>query len=94
MEIQQFALYRVRLAPRETYKGRPQKPGMSALAGREMVLSAMWLMDENDPYPGEWALGDTGKTRELESAAGIPWVASGDVEIIDVVRQAEPLQPA
>lgn len=90
MEIQQFALYRVRLALRDSYRGRPQKHGMAALDGREMVLSPVWLMDERDRYPGEWTLWG----QELYAAAGIPWVASGDVEIIDVVRQAEPLQPA
>ena len=48
------------------------------LSGR---LKPVWLMDEDDPYPGEWALGEPGMLAvngKLQSA-GIGWIASGDV---------------
>ena len=66
--------------PRETYKGRALKPGVASLAGKEMLLQVMWQCDEDENYPGEYALeGADDATKELLRSVNIGWVASGDV---------------
>ncbi|KFB68901.1 hypothetical protein [Candidatus Accumulibacter vicinus] len=42
--------------PRAEYKGRPIKPWIAKKAGARFVLRTMWLMGEDDSYPGEYAL--------------------------------------
>jgi len=61
--------------PREQYKGRTLLPGHKELTGRRIKLVALWLMDENDPYPGEWALGKV----DASAVFNRLWIASGDV---------------
>lgn len=63
---------------RTEYEGRAVKPEAIALNGRVLMLRALWPMDEGDPYPGEWALGD-GHGETALTDAGITWIASGDV---------------
>lgn len=65
--------------PRPTYRGRPLRPDHEALRGTRLELVAMWLMDEDDPYPGEYALSSPDSCRSLVEAFGVGWVASGDV---------------
>ena len=68
--------------PREQYKGRELLPGHKELTGRRIKLVALWIMDENDPYPGEWALTSGGETcAEVYRVFGLAWIASGDVMI-------------
>ena len=67
--------------PRETYKGRQLKRNLAEKTGVQFTLSTLWLMDENDPYPGEYALATVSR-KELFKELGIAWVASGDVIII------------
>lgn len=62
--------------PRETYQGREMLPGMKEHAGETVRLIALWLMNDGDPYPGEWALGAADRRSEV---FGRMWVASGDV---------------
>lgn len=63
-----------RIQIRQTYAGRPMRSGAEQLNGREVQLVAAWLMDEQDAYPGEWAL-----MPESGSIDGLVWIASGDV---------------
>jgi hypothetical protein len=53
------------------------------LDGRRTVVMAAWRMNQDDPYPGEWAMtfepryfGDDPVVQE----PGLGWVASGDFE--------------
>lgn len=61
--------------PREQYRGRKLLPGHKELTGRRIELVALWLMDDGDPYPGEWALASPYSYRVF----GRAWIASGDV---------------
>lgn len=61
--------------PREQYRGRKLLPGHKELTGRRIELVALWLMDDDDPYPGEWALASPDSYRVF----GRAWIASGDV---------------
>lgn len=67
--------------PREQYRGRELRSDQKALTGRRIKLVALWLMDESDPYPGEWALTSSGGTcAEVYRVFGLAWIASGDVK--------------
>jgi hypothetical protein len=72
------AAVQCRVSIRPEYEKRAAKPEALALNGRDLMLRALWLMDESDPYPGEWALGDSHGETALTDA-GITWIASGDV---------------
>jgi len=68
---------------RPEYDGQKAKPSAVALNGMVFDFDFQWLMDENDPYPGEiaWAVHDIRK--HLEEFPDAPtWMASGDLEII------------
>ena len=66
------------ISVRPFFKGREAKPEALAMNGRTVQLRSLWEMGPGDPYPGEWALGDSLGKAEL-SDAGIAWIASGDV---------------
>lgn len=63
-------------SPRETYNGNAMLLGIAEHAGEKVRLIALWLMGEDDPYPGEWALGAADRRSEI---FGRMWIASGDV---------------
>ncbi len=65
--------------PRDQYRGRTLLPGHKELTGQRIKLVALWLMDEDDPYPGEWALTSAGNNDPLYKIFGRAWIASGDV---------------
>ena len=65
--------------PREQYLGRELLPGQKELTGRHIKLVALWLMDEDDPYPGEWALTSLKERNKIYRGFGLSWIASGDV---------------
>ena len=79
--------------PRAEYKGRATRPGMMEKAGTRFVLRTLWLMDNDDPYPGEFALStcDSASDGELMRVLDIHWVASGDVVAVSIVNPASPL---
>lgn len=64
--------------PRATYMGRELKPGLAETAGMQFDLVAAWMMEDDDPYPGEYAL-TTEDPKHVFDALGILWIASGDV---------------
>jgi len=47
-----------------------------------LALVAMWLMDDTDPYPGEWTLTTHPSLREIWDLFGVSWIASGDVTVV------------
>lgn len=67
--------------PREKFNGQAIRPGLNDRRGDAAQLIALWLMDANDPYPGEWALGAADRSHDV---FGLMWVASGDVTPIKV----------
>ena len=67
------------ITPRPEYKGRKVKPSVENLRGKVLVLDVLWLMDDEDQYPGEYALSTHGGCGELLHLAGTSWIASGDV---------------
>jgi len=71
-------LYRrtARVKLRETYKGRPIKAEAKQFAGRTLDFRYGWVMDDEDPYPGEiaWIPVDN----EIGNVIG--WFAGGDLE--------------
>ena len=76
--------YHCKICHRETYNGRPLKPNVKELDGLELELQAMWLQEDEDPYPGEWAMGivDDEERRKFMVDYNISWVASGDVVVL------------
>lgn len=77
-EIQQFRYYHatVRIRRGEGWEVRPEA---EALDGQGRLFMASWQMDDNDPYPGEWAM-----TIEDGPPTRLLWVASGD--LVDIER--------
>lgn len=82
-EDHRFKKIRVKLAFRPEYNGRPVKPKLVQFNGWEFNVQALWLMDDEDKYPGEWALGGFGSCDVLFKTTGMSWIASGDVEVIN-----------
>ena len=70
---------------RPTYNGRPIKPSALKLEGMTVPLVLFWYMGEDDPYPGEFALGNPhGEDNDILRDVGqIGWIASGDVEVLE-----------
>lgn len=61
--------------PRESYEGRGLMPELAAHAGEVIEVIALWKMDDDDPYPGEWAIGAADRRSDI---LGRGWIASGD----------------
>jgi len=68
--------------PREFYDGGALKPECDRHRGMRLALVAMWLMDDTDPYPGEWTLTTHPSLREIWDLFGVSWIASGDVTVV------------
>ena len=66
----------VTFTPRAAHNGRAVLPELLPHAGCALHVRALWLMDDADPYPGEWALGHADGTSDV---LGRTWIASGDV---------------
>lgn len=84
IEIEVLAIYQCRIKQRPEYNGKKLMDSCKAWEGKEIELQAMWCMDDDDPYPDEWAMGGVDSCRELLDLAGISWIASGDIEILSV----------
>ncbi len=84
-KIEQFAKYRCRLSFRPEYAGNSVKPECADHNGKEVTLSAGWLMDDDDKYPGEWAMTYVKFDDPLLKEMDIGWIASGDIEVIERV---------
>lgn len=68
---------------REEHNGRPvKKEVVELIDGKDFAFQSMWVMENNDPYPGEQALFIVSNADGSENlaAATLPiWIASGDV---------------
>lgn len=84
-EIQQFIKYECLIDIRPTFNGRPARPSALALNGKTMTLEALWIGDDDDPYPGEWAMGLPFDPASVDSPN---WLASGDVKVIRAIEPA------
>jgi hypothetical protein len=67
---------KVRFTPRPQYKDRAALDGILQHSGQIIEVTPLWLQDDEDPYPGEWALGSP---KVSESLFDRVWIASGDV---------------
>ena len=75
--------YNCRINPRPSYNGRGLKESVELFKGKIMLLTCMWLMDEDDKYPGEYALLPTSEEDiKLFYHADMTWIASGDIEVL------------
>jgi hypothetical protein len=83
--LERFEIYKCKIKLRPTYKGRPLKEKVKQLDGKIFELECMWQCEEDENYPGEYAMGprDNKKAREAFMKADIGWMASGDMEILD-----------
>ena len=70
--------FRVRFMPRPSHDGRELMPGLQEHIGTELLVRPLWQMDDSDPYPGEWAMGNADCHSDL---LGRAWIASGDLTI-------------
>ena len=65
--------------PRPEYMGKILKPELVDKVGQLILLIPMWLMGEDDPYPGEYALSSPASHSALmRQMFGVAWLASGD----------------
>lgn len=73
-----------RVAIRKDYKGRQIRPEALAIDGMEIELMAGWMMEDDDPYPGEWALQPPVRLSEQADLfrRAVGWIASGDVVVL------------
>jgi hypothetical protein len=70
--------FRVRFTPRPSHNGRELMPELQEYIGTELLVRPLWQMDDSDPYPGEWAMGNADCRNDL---LGRAWIASGDLTI-------------
>lgn len=66
---------------RKTCNGQPLRPNAIILNGRKMRFRCLWICELGEKYAGEYALHALDQVdRDACNAAGITWLASGDVE--------------
>lgn len=73
-------LCRVKL--RQTYRGQALKKAHPGIDAEIHEVFAIWLMDSEDPYAGEYALQRADGRRFGDDRTGLLWIASGDVEAL------------
>jgi hypothetical protein len=59
--------------------------GMHQLEGKQFELMVAWHMGPADPFPGEFGLTPTKPSGQAFMAAEIFWLASGDVQIDEIL---------
>lgn len=77
-EIEQHETYEATVRIRRGEGWNP-KPEAEALDGQRFRFVCGWRQDEDDPYPGEFAMMPRPWWEN-----GIVWIASGD--LVDIVR--------
>ena len=81
--------YKCRVNLRESHKGNLIKPKCKKLDGMILRLECMWACGDDESYPREFALGG-GNFEESVKALGdadIGWLASGDVEVLEIISR-------
>lgn len=82
--MEQYEVVACRLKPRTEFHGRPIKEKIKPFIGAKLLLTVGWIMDENDPYPGEYALFGADKaSKDIIDAMDTTWIASGDIEVVE-----------
>ena len=85
MQIKHLGRYKCKVKLRLSYDGRPLKSGAKALNGKVLILEASWLQDEDDQYPGEWALSSINCDLHEITGGAVSLISSGDVEILGAI---------
>jgi hypothetical protein len=83
--MKQYCYYRVRVQVRRGPEWQV-KSGTEILDGKEIIVERWWTIGEGDrpEYAGEFALGSKDP---LFEQAGIGWIASGDVVVLEEVSR-------
>ena len=79
-----YKKYKIKLRPE--YNGRPMRPGFEVLDGKVMELMTLWAQEDDDPYPGEKALGQPKPNTEADTLfrqLDIGSIASGDTALME-----------
>ena len=74
-----------KISLRKDYNERPIKSGFEILDGKVMELMTLWKMEDDDPYPGEVALGQPKEGTEADKLfeqLDVGWIASGDTVLM------------
>jgi len=78
-DFMQFKPVKVKFTPRPEFEGMAIHPDVVQYIGQEVTVVPMFMMDDDDKYPGEWALTN----EENKGIFGRLWIASGDVTILE-----------
>lgn len=86
VKIEHFKKYKCKINLREEFEGNLLKPKVKQLQGVTLILQALWVCGTDEKYHGEWAMGyrDEEDSEKLLKDACILWIASGDLEILEV----------
>ncbi len=85
VEWRQFDVALCRIKSRPLYMGQPVRESVARQEGAEVLLQALWQCDDDERYPGEWALSflpSDGGLAAMITSFGTGWIASGDVEVL------------
>lgn len=63
--------------PRSSFRGRSLRADLLTHLGARLILKTLWRQTDDDPYPGEWALGSL----DSRLVFGRTWISSGDVKV-------------
>lgn len=81
MELEYHKNYTCIIKVRPLYKGCKVMECVTVLNERHYIMKPLWLMDDEDPYPGEWAMS----CEKYHEDSGRSWIASGDLRITNEV---------
>jgi hypothetical protein len=85
IELKQFSHYKCQVKLRYKYKGCKLKEGLKDLInGKAFIFECLWIQDEDDSYPGEFAMRNEEMTKIAEFQ--LTWISSGDLRIIEEVK--------
>ncbi len=79
---------------RPIYKGRKANSKLANIYnGKIMVMKAMWCMEDDGKYPGEWAMVPADNDEWIKMCEVTAWIASGDIEILNEIPTVESIDP-
>lgn len=70
---------------RHHYKGRKLKPKIRKLNNLKVELTAMFQFEDFEFYSDEFAMMPSEESVESFLQAGISWIASGDIKILQII---------
>ena len=90
-EIDDAYVYRCRVKIRDfDPSGNAAIPALrDYLNGKEFILRPMWIGDDDDKYPNEWAMmfSRPDWTAMRSTGLDVSWIASGDVEVLEQLER-------